>query len=133
MGLRLLAVSSSSPPFRYLLLNARNLPGVRTLDYDVSSEFASTCQIAMAQFVCGVAFCLACHVKPYGNRCTTANSHWPSSTVISWQAVTTAVFANPQAFTKIESNGVGVGLVIFSLVTLACWHVGVGESRTKSH
>jgi hypothetical protein len=40
-------------------------------------------------------------------------------TVISWLAVTTAVFANPQAFTNTESSGVGAGLVIFSLVTLA--------------
>ena len=73
----------------------------------------------MAQFVCGVAFCLALYVKPYAQPLHNRQFSLAIGTVISWQAVTTAVFANPQAFTKIESNGVGVGLVIFSLVTLA--------------
>ena len=97
----------------------RNLRGVPNSGYDVSSEFASTCQIAMAQFVCGVAFCLALYVIPYAQPLHNRQFSLAIGTVISWQAVTTAVFANPQAFTKIESNGVGVGLVIFSLVTLA--------------
>jgi hypothetical protein len=87
--------------------------------YDVSSEFASACQIAMAQMLCGVAFCLALYVKPYAQPLHNRQFSLAIGTVISWLAVTTAVFANPQAFTNTESSGVGAGLVIFSLVTLA--------------
>jgi predicted outer membrane repeat protein len=97
----------------------RNLRGDPNSGYDVSSEFASACQIAMAQMLCGVAFCLALYVKPYAQPLHNRQFSLAIGTVISWLAVTTAVFANPQAFTNTESSGVGAGLVIFSLVTLA--------------
>jgi len=97
----------------------RNLHGDPNSGYDVSSEFASACQIAMAQMLCGVAFCLALYVKPYAQPLHNRQFSLAIGTVISWLAVTTAVFANPQAFTNTESSGVGAGLVIFSLVTLA--------------
>jgi predicted outer membrane repeat protein len=97
----------------------RNLRGDPNSGYDVSSEFASACQIAMAQMLCGVAFSLALYVKPYAQPLHNRQFSLAIGTVISWLAVTTAVFANPQAFTNTESSGVGAGLVIFSLVTLA--------------
>ena len=97
----------------------RNLRGISDSGYDVSSEFASACQIAMAQMLCGIAFCLALYVKPYAQPLHNRQFSLAIGTVISWLAVTTAVFANPKAFTNTESSGVGAGLVIFSLVTLA--------------
>jgi predicted outer membrane repeat protein len=97
----------------------RNLRGVSSSGYDTSSEFASACQIAMAQMLCGSAFCLALYIKPYGQPLHNRQFSLAIGTVISWLACAVAVFANPLAFTSGESNGVGAALVIFSLVTLA--------------
>jgi hypothetical protein len=62
---------------------------------------------------------LALYVKPYAQPLHNRQFSLAIGTVISWLAVTTAVFANPKAFTNTESSGVGAGLVIFSLLTLA--------------